>query len=101
MKHEVGSAISGFLHPANENIVRLAACSLARQIFLNIGSRISQLTDEIMRDLYRTMKTIAYDHLQNDDLREKAALAIESIDDAVRELFKPNKKMEKKITVLN
>ena len=69
MKHEVGSAISGFLHPANENIVRLAACSLARQIFLNIGSRISQLTDEIMRDLYRTLKTIAYDHLQNDDVR--------------------------------
>ena len=54
-----------------------------------------------MRDLYRTLRHVAYNTIEDYDVREKAALAIESIDDAVRELFRPSKKMEKRITVLN
>ena len=71
IQHEVCSLITGFLALSMDNIVRLAACSLARQIFIEIGGRISQLTDEIMRDLYRQLKRIAYDDLEDQEVREK------------------------------
>ena len=55
-QNEVGSAIRGFLGISNDKTVRLAACSLARQIFMQIGGRISQLTDEMLLDVYRLLR---------------------------------------------
>ena len=70
-QNEIGSAICGFLSISNDKLVRLAACGLARNIFDHIGGRISQLTDQIMKDLYRALRTLAYDQMEDYDVREK------------------------------
>ena len=97
----MADAIISFLSPTNDLQIRLASCVLARHLFdrLNSGS-IFSIFDETLTRLYRSFKTCRDNYLEDETLRAQAALAIEGLDDKVRESLTPSAKLEKKITVL-
>ncbi|CBY35605.1 unnamed protein product [Oikopleura dioica] len=101
IEHEIGAAIVGFLSPSNEEGVRCAACLLAKQIFAVIGASFSTLVGGIVLDVYRALKKVVNDPLSSKWLYNDAALALESVDDAVKDYLTPSKKMEKKIQILD
>ena len=76
---------------------------MARHLFERLeggsGSILTTL-DASLATLYRAFKTCRDNFLEDDSLRNQAALAIESLDARVRESFAPSHRMEKKITVL-
>ena len=74
---------------------------MAKQIFTAIGPRFSTLTDGIVLEVYRALKKIVKDPLTSKWLYNSAALALESVDQAVKDYLTPSQKMEKKIQVLD
>ena len=85
--------------PSNEDGVRCAACLLAKQIFAVIGASFSTLVGGIVLDVYRALKKVVNDPLSSKWLYNDAALALESVDDAVKDYLTPSNKMEKKIQI--
>ncbi|CAG5094735.1 Oidioi.mRNA.OKI2018_I69.XSR.g13822.t2.cds [Oikopleura dioica] len=97
IQYEVGAAIVGFLSPTVDESVQKSACEMAKQIFTAIGPRFSTFTDGIVLEVYRALKKIVKDPLTSKWLYNSAALALESVDQAVKDYLTPSQKMEKKI----
>lgn len=99
-QHEIANAVEGFISPMNPKPVRLAACLLARLLIEKSKVSILSVLDETIAHMYKTLKRYRDDFLEDDDIREKSALAIESIDDKVKSYLTPKIEMNKKITIL-
>ena len=99
-QHEIANAVCGFISPMNPKPVRLAACLLARLLIEKSKVSILSVLDETISQLYKTLKRYRDDFLEDEDIREKSALAIESIDDKVKSYLTPKIEMNKKITIL-
>ena len=94
-------AITSFLQPVNDLPVRLASCVLARHLFERSESgSIFTTLDASLAQLYRAFKLVRDNCLEDESLRNQAALAIERLDAQVRSHFAPSSKLEKKITIL-
>ncbi|GAB1293612.1 Transport and Golgi organization protein 6 homolog [Apodemus speciosus] len=97
--HEVTACLIAVAKTDTDVQVRRAAVHVVVLLLRGLSQKATEVLNDVLKDLYRLLKHVV--HLEPDDVaRLHAQLALEELDEIMRNFLFPPQKLEKKIVVL-
>ncbi|KAM7332576.1 hypothetical protein ACRRTK_009284 [Alexandromys fortis] len=97
--HEVTACLIAVAKSDNDVQVRRAAIHVVVLLLRGLSQKATEVLSNVLKDLYHLLKHVV--HLEPDDVAKlHAQLALEELDEIIRNFLFPPQKLEKKIVVL-
>ncbi|XP_043937965.1 transport and Golgi organization protein 6 homolog isoform X4 [Protopterus annectens] len=97
--HEISSCLIAVVKTETDVEVRRAAVHVVTLLLRGLSKKATEVLADVLRNLYRLLKFVV--QTDRDEVCVlHAQLALEELDDIMRQLLFPQQKLEKKITVL-